>query len=773
MRRNAEFGIGGVSDSAIRIPQWNNAVIRFDDFVIIAFGFANLAMLGWLAAAAAPLLIHLWNRRKFREVPWAAVAFLMAAMRKNARRIQIQQWLLLAVRTAIIALVVLAVAEPYGERLAAGVSTSPPTHKVLVLDDSLSMAYRPQDESLWQQAKKLAAELVADSRSGDVFTVIAMGDRPRTILDRDLIDRAAVATRIDALPQTHGRADLPATLTLVESAIHRQERDRFERQEVYFFTDLQRATWELPATAGEFHAECGMRIKKLAERATLLVVDVGRPRAENLAVTRLVAIDPFVVAGREATFEATVRQFGDQPRRGCVVELLVDDLPVGQQTVDVPAGSETAVRFTHRFVDPGGHTVAVRAGGDRLEVDNTRRLVVRVRDEVRVLCVAGRQGDAKYVADALNPEPEDGSALRPIVVSEGDLAELELTPYDCIFMCNVAQLSAGEAERLRRYAERGGGVVFFLGDRVLAEQYNALAAPRGRESLSTGSRDVLAESPVEKDSRPPLLPARLGELVSESPPTLDPLDYRHPIVAPFRAQERGGLLSTPVARYFRLIVSPQRSDVEVALATGSGDPLIVTAPVGRGRSVLVATAGSLASVDVASGQPWTLWPTWPSFLPIVRELVAYAAGGERGQWQQTVGRPLTGSAADATAGDVIEVTRPDGRTDPIGLVRTADGWQWLYDDTDVSGVYTARYGSTDAPTQFAVNVDPAESDLAKVDPARLPSELLLHHESQDVAAASGRSMMSHAAWHLDMLWATLALVLLELWLAWQFGRGVI
>lgn len=733
----------------------------------LAFGFTNLAMLGWLAAAAAPLVIHLWNRRKFRETRWAAVAFLLAAMRKNARRIQIQQWLLLAVRTAIIALVVLAVAEPYGERLAAGTSSATPTHKVLVLDGSFSMAYRPQDGSLWQQARKLAAELVTGSGSGDVFTVIELGARPRTVLDREPIDRAAVAARIEALPQTHGRADLPAGLTLVQQALQRQQGDRIERQEVYFFTDVQRATWQLR------NADCGLRIRELSGQATLVVVDVGRPGAANLAVTRLAAADPFVVAGREAAFEATVHEFGNQPRSGCVIEFLVDGVPVGQQTVDIPAGGEKSVRFTHRFVEPGRHTVAVRTSGDRLEVDNTRRLVAEVRDAVRVLCVAGRQGAARYVADALDPDPHDDSALRPVVASEGDLAELDLAPYDCVFLCNVAQLSAGEAERLRRYAEQGGGVVFFLGDQVLADRYNALA-----------------------EGKQPLVPARLGELVTESPPVLDPLDYRHPIVAPFRARERAGLLSTPIARYFRLVVPPQRSGVKVALAAADGDPLIVTAPVGRGRVALIATAGSLASVDVASGQPWTLWPTWPSFLPIVRELAAYAMSGQSTEWQQTVGRPLTGSIAEATPGEVVEITRPDGWTDPVTVSHTADGWQWVYDDTDVSGFYTARtegdspifsndvYTGDGANTrekgtapgasqQFAVNVDPAESDLARVDPGGLPSELALHHESPNAVAAPTGGIVSRAAWHVDLLWAALLLVLFELWLAWRFGRGVI
>ena len=69
-------------------------------------------MLLWGLAAALPILIHLWNRRHYREVPWAAMEFLLAAMRKNARRMQLEQWLLLAVRTLIVLLFVLALADP-------------------------------------------------------------------------------------------------------------------------------------------------------------------------------------------------------------------------------------------------------------------------------------------------------------------------------------------------------------------------------------------------------------------------------------------------------------------------------------------------------------------------------------------------------------------------------------------------------------------------------------------------------------------------------------
>jgi len=759
---------------------------------LLAFGFSNLAMLGWLAAAAAPLLIHLWSRHRFREAPWAAMQFLLAAMRKNARRMQLQQWLLLAVRTLLIVLVVLAVAEPYGEELMAG-SASGPAHKVLVLDGSFSMAYRETDGSNFERAKNMAAGLVRDSRPGDTFTVILMSKPARTIADRDTLDHSAVAMQIESISQPHAGADLGAALTLVEDALASDEKARAVsvRQEVYFFTDLQRTTWQQPGS----HAERGNedtsalqeRMTNLAERAALAVIDVGQSRAANLAVTRLAAPEPFVTVDREVAFEATLHQFGREPLSQCELELVIDDVPVAEQTLDVPAGGDATVRFSHRFRSPGQHTIAVRATGDRLPIDNARWLVLPARDEVRVLLVAGREGAANYLADALNPNPAVSSAIRPIIVSEGDLAELDLAEFDCIFLCNVAQFTPSEAQRLHSYAAAGGGIVSFLGDRVMPDAYNTLLGGWGRASgeppgrnASGGSRapprsgGLLDPSHAADDDKP-LLPARIGQLITQPQFGLDPLDYRHAIVAPFRGRERAGLLTTPVARYYLLEIPRDRTSVEVAAATRDGNPFIVAAPLGRGRTILVATDGSLSSVDPATGEPWTTWPTWPSFLPVVREMLAYAASGQHEAWQQPVGTTLGGAIeeiARSTSASNLQITRPDRRTAPVSLQSGPGTVHWSYTATDLSGIYSLRGSSPNDARQFAVNVDTTESDLTKADPQTLPPQLVVRETSHGATADRATSVLSHAGWNEHLLWIALALLLVESLLAWQFGRGV-
>src|SRR5271157_3899097 len=107
-----------------------------------ALEFANPG----LVAASIPIVIHLLNRRKFREMPWAAMQFLLAAIRKNQRRVRIEQWLLLAVRTLLILLIVAAMAKPFLESFG-NVIAGQRTHRVLVLDGSLSMGYTTGDKS--------------------------------------------------------------------------------------------------------------------------------------------------------------------------------------------------------------------------------------------------------------------------------------------------------------------------------------------------------------------------------------------------------------------------------------------------------------------------------------------------------------------------------------------------------------------------------------------------------------------------------------------------
>lgn len=50
-------------------------------------GFQNPGLLAGVALAAVPLIIHLFNRRRFKPQPWAAMRFVYAAYKRTRRQI--------------------------------------------------------------------------------------------------------------------------------------------------------------------------------------------------------------------------------------------------------------------------------------------------------------------------------------------------------------------------------------------------------------------------------------------------------------------------------------------------------------------------------------------------------------------------------------------------------------------------------------------------------------------------------------------------------------
>ena len=74
--------------------------------------FLNPLVLLGLAAAAIPLIIHLFNFRKPKQVDFSSLAFLRELEKRTMRRMRLKQWLLLLLRTLAIVCLVLAFARP-------------------------------------------------------------------------------------------------------------------------------------------------------------------------------------------------------------------------------------------------------------------------------------------------------------------------------------------------------------------------------------------------------------------------------------------------------------------------------------------------------------------------------------------------------------------------------------------------------------------------------------------------------------------------------------
>ena len=344
------------------------------------------------------------------------------------------------------------------------------------------------------------------------------------------------------------------------------------------------------------------------------------------------------------------------------------------------------------------------------------------------------------------------------MIDEGELQAFDLSTYDCVFFCNVRMFTEREAQLVETFLKGGGGVIWCLGDQVSAENYNQVLYRQGAGPL----------------------PARLGDRHGNAERrdeafAFDPGDFSHPLLSAFQGNPDAGLETTLSYVYIEATLpapgSPTQSDARVALAFDSGDPAIVERPFGRGHSLLVTT-----SVD----ERWGTWPLWPSFLPLVHEIVQYSVAGRWGERQRQVGEALS-EIFPVTAADVdAAIVRPDGQTQTARVAREESFSRFTFENTSTAGIYEVTFAHPVSRSElFAVNVDPRESQLAKFGHDELSEELLTGLEFSYLTSSPGEesapedsSTAEHGGLARWILYGILYLMFVEQMLAWDFHKGL-
>ena len=145
---------------------------------LIQMTFLNPLLLLGLAAAAIPLIIHLFNFRRPRKIDFSSLEFLKELQKSTMQRVRIKQLLLLLLRTLAIACLVLTFARPtLTSNLAGSLGSQASSSIVLVVDNSRSMQMRDAQGAYYDQAKEVADALIGQMKAGDeIYLLPVSGD---------------------------------------------------------------------------------------------------------------------------------------------------------------------------------------------------------------------------------------------------------------------------------------------------------------------------------------------------------------------------------------------------------------------------------------------------------------------------------------------------------------------------------------------------------------------------------------------------------------------
>jgi len=697
-----------------------------------------------LGLASIPIIIHLLNRRRLRRLDWAAMEFLLAALKRTRRKIRIEQLLLLLVRITLMALLGLFIARPMlsDSEFSWLASALKKEEKLFVLDDSLSMALRHADGNVFARGvDAIATEVnrLGRRRAGDIVSVVRTSRSgappPGVFINQD--SAAELEQTVKSFSPTSARMDLAATLErIAERAATTSGGGPQHPRSISIVTDLRAIDWT--DGAGGPSAALTRAFERLAENdenpPRLLVFDVGSDDSANVAVTEVALLGGRPTLGLPTEVRVEVRNFGRETIRDLRLAMTFgqvgaerDDGAGAAGTALAPGidrldGGETVVAtIPCTFRSSGQYWARVEVSGnqDALPQDNSLAFVVDVVEATDALVLSGEpssepwEGESDYLVSVLDPDGETSEGIRPTVASEDNPPEDALEKYAAIFLTNVHGLDDGFRRRVGRYVRGGGSLVMFLGDQVDAAEYRrqfgegdgaSTAAPaNGSANASTSPAAAAAARAAAIEAEPwrGLLPARLGEITGGelTNVTIAP-SWEHPYFRSLRGEAERYLEQVSFRKYWTLEPLPA-TRVIARFTDGAGDgalgsPAIVERAVGDGTVLLFASSAD---------DEWNDWPRNGTYVVLLRDILESIARSRAGAGQHLAGQSIDLPVDVSRFQLEARVRSPDYPRTPETALRAAPAA--LAPSGAAAGAAGAAAGNAAADGELRFRLDPS------------------------------------------------------------------
>lgn len=490
--------------------------------------FAHPEFLYALFALAIPVLIHLFNFRRFKTVYFTNVRFLRELQEQTKRQSQLKHYLVLLSRLFTVAFLVFAFAGPY--RADEAQSSGTQSFVSLYIDNSFSMDGQSSEGRLLDVAKQRAVEVVESYGSTDRFQILTNDFEGRH--QRWITQEAAVneLEQIELSPQVR-----PLEQVYRRQADMRSEMDRDGVFEPIWFSDFQRngnefSTWQpdssFPVRWVRFEPEI----------------------EQNLYIDSVSFDRPLRQPDQNEVLRVWVRFAGAEARTDIPLRLLLNGQQKALSTFSVEPGERKEVVLSYLNGGPGFYRGEVQLEDYPITFDDRFFFQYEVREQVSVL----ELHEDVYSASPLTLLFQR-SEFRYDRVSVQAVDYARLGRYDLVVLNNPKNLSTGLAGELNRFMEAGGTVALFAGP------------------ISSGL-ELLGD-------------LGLGAALKDSV-KLNKIEYRHPLFADVFEAQPERMDFPQVFEYRPAVIAPQ---AQILMEMENGLPYLYRLPKENGQLFVFVT----------------------------------------------------------------------------------------------------------------------------------------------------------------------------------------
>jgi hypothetical protein len=523
--------------------------------------FVNPFFLIALAALAIPILIHLFNFRRYKKVFFTNVHFLQEIQQETKKQSQLRQLLILLARLLAVASLVIAFAQPYlpasdmQKRITGQRAVS------LYLDNSFSMEAVATEGKLIEVAKTKALEVASAYSQSDLFQLLTNDFEGRHQRFVSLEEFRKLVDEVQVSASTRSLTEVISRQNDLLGEVRKMNRD------AYLVSDFQKNTAGLSSSLPD-------------KDISWFLVPLRAEKQDNLYIDSVWFLSPVHQPAQTASLRVRIRNASGESLEKIPVKLSINSVQKALSSFSVAANSSMEITMPFTENVSGIQNGQVEIVDYPIVYDDKFYFSYPVLPSIPVLSINEKEGNTY-----LNALFQSDTSIRFTNSQVRQLDYGNLFANALLILNSPDDISSGLAQELNRYVRAGGNLVVFPPLSGKTESYSALLklfSLPGYGALDT-ARQRLAGISVESDIYTDVFEKNSnGKVIL--PENIDlPMVYKY-----YRLQQE------------------TKSGGEVLLKLQNGFPFLCSSPVDMGKVYLFASPAD---------ETWTVFPKHMMFVP--------------------------------------------------------------------------------------------------------------------------------------------------------------
>lgn len=396
--------------------------------------FLNPLFLFGLLAISIPIIIHLFNFRRYKKLEFSSIKYLKQVLLETKKQKKVRNLLLLLSRILSILFLVLLFSYPYIQKQDSNLLSKAKNSVVVFIDNSFSMQNNSSQGSALDQAKQRAKEIIDAYGNEDSFMLLTteLLGKHQSFVDKKRFVELVNEVEISSVSSLNS-----SSLQKAFSLLNTKQTNRL----LYFISDFQSP---------------GFDVENFPMDTTVLTnfVPIEVNNLDNLYIDSISFASPIFSLSNNVTINIKVKNSSENDAEKVGLKLYLNDKQISIASVDIPSNQSEVIEMSFPLESRGIIHGRISILDNPISFDDDFFFTIHTKESINILSV-NSQSPNPFIQKLFSNTPE----LNLVNINDKSIDFSEFNKYSLIILNSLRTLPSGLVSELKNFRQNNGDMI--------------------------------------------------------------------------------------------------------------------------------------------------------------------------------------------------------------------------------------------------------------------------------------------------------------------------